>query len=80
MKSNIFDKNGVEVCIGDTIAIQLQKTHPANRTKRLTVCNYGYFLPRGKWEAIVINLRPIKRTLWIWRKSEYKKNWPVRCA
>ncbi len=60
--------------------LELQKTHPANGKKRFTICNYGYFLLPGKWEAIVINLSPIKKSLWIWRKKSYKYNWPVCCG
>ena len=60
--------------------IEIQNSHRGNGKKRITICNYGYFLERGKWEAIVINLRPIKKRLWIWRKAKYKNGFPVSCA
>ena len=60
--------------------IELQKSNKANGRKRFTICNYDYFLERGKWEVFVINLRPIKYSLWIWRKRKYKNEWPVACG
>lgn len=60
--------------------IELQKSHFANGRKRITICNYGYFLTKGKWEVITINLHPINKTLWIWRKKKYKNEWPTACA
>jgi hypothetical protein len=60
--------------------LEIKKSSKANGRKRLTVCNYGYFLTKGKWEAIVINLRPLPYTFWIWRKAIYRNEWPVKCG
>jgi hypothetical protein len=59
--------------------IEIVKSHPMNGKRRLVVCNYGYFLKRGKWEMIAINLRPIIYTIQIYRKKEYRSSWPVSC-
>ena len=60
--------------------LEIIKTHKGNGNKIVTICNYGYFLKRGKWEAIVINLRPIAKSIWIYRKRNYKNEWPVCCG
>ena len=58
--------------------IQFAKSHPANGTKFLTVCDYGYFLPRGKWELVVFRLFGYE--MCVYRKAEYRRRWPVGCA
>lgn len=58
--------------------IKIQKQHKANKGKTITVCNYGYFLKRGKWEMIAINL--FGKTIFIYRKKRYRLEWPVNCG
>lgn len=59
------------------IYITKHKHNKSNSGKLITVCNYGYFLERGKWEAIVLTFAKIE--FWIWRKKEYSEKWPNRC-
>jgi hypothetical protein len=58
--------------------IEINKRHKSNGKRFLTVCDYGYFLPRGKWEAVAINF--LKWTIFIYRKRQYRKEWPVACG
>lgn len=58
--------------------ITINKRHPANGNKFFTICNYGYFRPKGEWELISIKF--IGLDIMIYRKSIYKKKWPVSCA
>ena len=60
--------------------IEVKKSHKNNSPKIITICNYGYFLENKKWEAIVINIKLLKKTIWIFRKKEYKYSWPVMCG
>jgi len=60
--------------------LQIQKKHKSNGKELITICNYGYFLPKGKWEAIHINIPIIKYCLWIWRKRKYRNEWPACCG
>lgn len=58
--------------------ITISKRHPANGKKFITVCNYGYFLDRGRWEMISIKF--LKWDMQIYRKKQYKDEWPVSCG
>jgi hypothetical protein len=58
--------------------IEITKRHPANGNKFFTVCNYGYFLKRGKWELISIKF--LKWDLMIFRQARFKTEWPVNCG
>ncbi len=60
------------------IYIEIKKRHKNNPKSFIHVCNYGYFLPKGKWELIVINV--LKWSISIYRKKEYRFKWPVSCA
>jgi len=56
--------------------IELQKSHPNNGTKRLTICKNGNKLKKGRIEAVVINLRPLNKTLWIWHSKDVRNSFP----
>jgi hypothetical protein len=58
--------------------IQVAKRHPSNGSKLVTVCNYGYFLRRGKWELISIKIS--KWDILIFRKKRFRNEWPVSCG
>lgn len=58
--------------------IEISKAHPANGKKIFTVCNYGYFLEKGKWEMISIKI--FKWSIMIFRKKRYRNEWPVGCG
>ena len=56
---------------------EITSQHPANPKKLVHVCNYGYFLAKGKWELICINL--FGKCISIFRKKRYRLEWPVKC-
>lgn len=57
--------------------LEITKQHPNNPKKLIHVCNYGYFIKKGKWELISINL--FGKCISIYRKKIYRFTWPVSC-